>query len=150
MCIRDSLGTEHVEFDKSERLALGDVPRHLRPPSVAAIEDGADPFSGAGLVVEDRVDLVEEDRRMVAVDLAKEDRLRRSGDPPGVADEELEHVQELRLAALLDGRGHCEDRRLLEAFERDVSVGDPQCDRLSVRYEWDIPIEDGIADAPAW
>lgn len=43
---------------------------------------------------EDRVDLVEQDGRVLAVDLAEEDGLRWSGDPPRSPDHVLEQLED--------------------------------------------------------
>ncbi len=106
---RGRFGGEHIELDESEGATLGDGAGHSGALSVTAVEEGADALGRARLVGEDRVDLVEKNGRMVAVDLAEQDRLRGSADSPRVADDVFQDVEHSRFSTLLEGRRQGED-----------------------------------------
>ena len=96
---------------------------------VAGVQQRPQPLVVVALAApENRVDLVEQQRRMVGLDLAVQDRFARRNDPPRSRDDELEHRQQPAFAGTLLRARHREVGRHVERVVR-VGVQRPQHDR---------------------
>jgi hypothetical protein len=109
----------------------------VRATTVAGVQERAQALVVLAVpLTEDRIRLIEKQRRAVGVDLAEDHRLRGGDHLPRIGDEQLEHLEQARLAGALLGRGDGKIRTCVRGLE-GVRVHDPERDRGCLRRRHD-------------
>ena len=131
------LRTERAEVD--ELLCGADAARDEGATTVAGVEERTQRLGRSVGAIEDRVRLVQHQRRCDGLDLSVEHGLGREDRSPRSSDDQFEHFQQPRFAAAFLRAGDRQERGLLERVE-DVGVGHPQSRRVRLsRPEHDVP-----------
>ncbi len=115
---REHLRAEDFEVLDGLVTALADAARNGAAGPVASVEDRPQSLRALSVGREHRVDLVEQQGRAVAGDLAEQSRFARRGHPPGPGDEQLQHFERERLSGSPLRREQREIRRRVGGVER--------------------------------